>query len=271
MNKSAFTFDYVCVTPDCQIGWHAHPLWELSLVIYGAGSRIIGNLTEPIVEGEIILIPPNIPHVWQFDQSYTNTEGNIANISIFFETTTLDNLSVVIPEFACSIYKIKSLTEAVNIKGEAHDEVYKLLMAMRELPDAARTPRMLELLRLIADARNCVSVGSNNTLSRSEQRLEKVRAFCHCNYGREISLDEIAAHVGMNKSAFCTFMRRHAGMSMSEFVNDIRLRRATEMLRHTDKSIAEIAYDTGFANVTYFNRLFRNKYNCTPKSVRLLS
>ena len=57
-------------------------------------------------------------------------------------------------------------------------------------------------------------------------------------------------------------------MSFSEFVNHIRLQKAKEMLYNTDKTIAEIAYDTGFTTVTYFNRLFRRTFKCTPKSMR---
>lgn len=57
-------FDDVCLTPDRQIGRHSHPQWELSHVICGAGTRTIGDLTEPMTENEIILIPPNIPHEW---------------------------------------------------------------------------------------------------------------------------------------------------------------------------------------------------------------
>lgn len=269
MNKLAFTFDDVCVTPDCQIGCHSHPRWELSLVICGAGQRTIGDVTEPITDGEIILIPPDIPHVWQFDSSHINADGNIANISIFFETATLDSLSIIIPEFGGVVDKLKSLTEALNIKGKAYQKAYKLLMSMRGASAAGRVPGMIELLQTAADAENFISVGRNNTLSRMEQRLEKVRIFCSCNHAREISLGEMAAHVGMNKSAFCTFMRRHTGMSLTEFVNDIRLRKALEILCHSDKNIADIAYDVGFTNVTYFNRLFRKKYNRTPKSVRI--
>lgn len=207
-------------------------------------------------------------HLYIFDPSHADTAGKIANITILFETATLDKLAFAIPEINSAISKFKSLSEAISLCGEAHRKVYDLMLAMREITPDARVPKMIEVLQVIADADKCISAGRNNTLSRAELRLEHVRVFCHCNYAREITLEEIAAYVGMNKSAFCTFMRRHAGKSLSEFVNDIRLKRAMEMLRHTDKNISDIAYDTGFANVTYFNRLFRNKYNRTPKSVR---
>ncbi len=261
-------FDDVCVSPDHQIGKHSHPQWELSYVICGAGMRTIGDLTEPMNEGEIILIPPNIPHIWQFVPNHTDANGNIANLTVFFETVTLDRLTLAFPETIGVINKLKSHTEALCLGGEAYNKVYDLMMAMRVITPDARVPKMIEILLTIADVDNHISAGKSNTLSRAKQRIERVRTFCNCNYAREISLKEIASHVGMNKSAFCTFMRRHTGKSFSEFVNDIRLGRAMEMLRYTDKNIADIAYDTGFANVSYFNRLFRNKFNCTPKSVR---
>lgn len=268
MNKIAFTFDDVSVTPDCQIGKHSHQRWELSHIICGKGSRTIGDLTEPMTEGEIILVPPGLSHCWNFDPHHTDDSGKIANITILFETSTLDGLLLIIPELESAINKIKSLTAAVKFTDNAYRRLHELLMAMRGATPAARVPRMIELLQVIADAENNVNAGHSNTLSRTEQRLENVRTFCYCNFTREITLEEMAAYAGMNKSAFCTFMRRHAGATLSEFVNNIRLEKALEMLRHTDKTIATIAYDSGFSNVTYFNRLFRRKYNTTPKSLR---
>lgn len=95
--------------------------------------------------------------------------------------------------------------------------------------------------------------------------MERIRVFCSCNYSRDITLDEIAAYAGMNKSAFCTFMRRHCGKSFSEYVNGYRLEKALERLRHTDDNIAEIAYDIGFANVTYFNVCLSRGLALRPK------
>lgn len=142
-------------------------------------------------------------------------------------------------------------------------------MKMRGITAEGRLPKTIELLLTIADTDNSLPVGRNNTLNRTERRLEKVRIFCSCNYAREITLDKMAAYIGMSKSSFCTFMCRHTGMSLTEFVNEIRLERAMDMLLHTDKSITAIAYDVGYANVTYFNRLFRDRYKCTPTSIRI--
>ncbi len=268
MKVVAFTFDDVKISPDRQIGIHFHRQWELSYVMCGGGVRTIGDMTETITEGEIILIPPNIPHEWHFDHMKTDSDGNINNISVFFGTETLEKLSMVIPEFTEVFNRISALTVAVRYSGRTYRKILELLLAMRDKPAHLRLPQMIELLLAITDTNSCKQVGRNTNLSRIEQRLENVRVYCRCNYIRNISLGEISKEIGMNKSSFCTFMRRHAGMSLTEFVNGIRLEKAKEMLYNTDIAIASVAYDVGFSNVTYFNRLFRKKYNCNPKMMR---
>ena len=141
-------------------------------------------------------------------------------------------------------------------------------MAMRSKRSQARLPHMLTLLTIIADTDNSRVVGHNVTLNRSEQRLEKIRTFCACNYARNIPLAEVAAYAGMNKSAFCTFMKRHTGTTFSDYMNTHRLKIALDRLRHTDDNISDIAYSVGFSNVSYFNRLFKSKYSRTPASLR---
>ena len=268
MNSPAFVFDDVRIPPSRQIGMHSAPVWELSCVLYGAGTRTIGDLTEPIRQGEIILIPPEIPHVWRFDPAVTDADGNIANISVFFEPLILDSMLRLFPEMSATLEKIRSQTQAISYSGEAQSEIMELLLSMRGLSPEHRFPLMMKLLTAISDTSESRCAGRNNTLSRTAQRLEKVRVYCVCNYARPITLEEISAHVGMNKSAFCTFMRRHAGISLSEYVNALRLTRAMEKLSHSDSTIAEIALDCGFQNVTYFNRLFRTRYGRTPRAAR---
>ena len=268
MNDQAFVFDDVRISPDRQIDRHSHHQWELSHVIRGSGIRTIGDQSEPIAEGEVILIPPDIPHVWNFDSDTVDDDGCIANISVFFEPRLLDGISDLFPEMKETIDRIRLQNEAKSYSGKTLDKIVGLLYSMRGHTASHRLPSMLQLMILITDTDNCHGVGRNNVLNRSDQRLESIRTFCACNYAREISLDEIAAYAGMNKSAFCTFMKRHSGQTFSEYINNHRLARAKERIEHSDDNISDIAYAVGFGNVTYFNRLFRTRYGITPKSVR---
>lgn len=268
MNNPAFIFDDVCLIPDRQIGMHSHARWELSYVVCGAGMRTIGTLSEPFSCDEIVLIPPSIPHVWRFDESVTDASGNIANISVFFDASVIASMVTLFPEMAEPLGKLLSLDRAMAFTGEPFRTVRDLLLSMRGATPENRFPKMMELLIAISDTSAGTCAGLNNAMTRAEQRLEKVRVYCACNYASPITLDELSRHVGMNKSAFCNFMRHSAGMTLSEYVNNMRLDRAREKLLHSDLSIGEIATDCGFRNVTYFDRLFRARFGCTPRSIR---
>lgn len=268
MQQLAFTYDYVCVKPEHQIGYHSQPTWELAYIICGAGRRTIGDKSAPIAEGEIILIPPGIPHGWNFDSEATDPDGNISNITVFFAPILLDGIEMLFPETKTWVNHLRSMTDAMEYAGETHKRLSRLLSDMRYLRPESRLPKMLEMLELISKSDNGRPIGINTALDKTERRLEKIRVFCSCNYAREIKLDEIASHTGMNKSAFCRFMRRNAGKSFSQYLNDFRLERAVERLLHSDDGIAETAYSVGFSNVTYFNRLFKSHYGFSPKNIR---
>lgn len=268
MESNAFLYDDVRISPELQIGMHSHSRWELSYVEYGSGTRTIGELTEKFTAEEIILIPPDIPHVWRFKPGVTDARGNIANISVFFNSGILSAMLSIFPEIKESLARLQSLQQAVSYVGETHRKIQRLLLAMRGMTPEKRLPKMIELLIAASDTAAGIYAGRNNILTHGELRLEKVRIYCACNYSRPVTLDEMSRYVGMNKSAFCTFMRHNAGMTFSDYLNNMRLERACDKLTHTDLGIAEIATDCGFQNVTYFNRLFRKKYGCTPTYFR---
>lgn len=269
MNKCAFIFDDVRLSPDRQIGLHSYNNWELSYVLTGSGTRTIGEHTEPFRSGEIILIPPNIPHVWRFTPDDTDADGYIANISVYFDTPALESLGILIPELSGVMGRIEQLDHAVSYTGEKLNAIQQLMFSMRGKTPVDRVPLMMELLIEISDVADSIYAGKRSCLTRTERRLEAIRVYCACNYSRQITLDEISRHVGMNKSAFCTFMRNNTDSSFSEYLNDIRLEKARTMLFNTDHSISGIAVDCGFQNVTYFNRLFKKRFNLTPKEIRI--
>ena len=85
---------------------------------------------------------------------------------------------------------------------------------------------------------------------------------------QKISLDEIAAYAGMNKTYFCLFFKKHYGMSFTDYLNQKRMEMASAMLLKPDASIAEVAVACGYPTVTYFNRIFRKYKGVTPTEFR---
>jgi AraC family cel operon transcriptional repressor len=63
-------------------------------------------------------------------------------------------------------------------------------------------------------------------------------------------------------------MKKYYGVSVSEYVNGLRLNYIANMLRHSDRNILDIVYESGFNNVSWANNCFYKKYGCTMSVYR---
>lgn len=75
-------------------------------------------------------------------------------------------------------------------------------------------------------------------------------------------------HVGMNRSAFCTFFRREMGESYMAYLNRYRLKIARQMIEQTDNNISSICWRCGFNDLGYFDRVFRSEFGISPSECR---
>jgi AraC-like DNA-binding protein len=88
----------------------------------------------------------------------------------------------------------------------------------------------------------------------------------------ELDLDGVAARIGANREKISDILKMELGMTFNRYVNKLRLTEAARLLKEkTGEPIAEIAYSVGYANVSYFNKLFKEEYGCTPKAFRTLA
>ena len=88
------------------------------------------------------------------------------------------------------------------------------------------------------------------------------------HYIHTIFLDDIAAEVGMNRSAFCSYFKRCKGMTFSQYVTQYRLNTACELLKHSQKQVSEICFTVGFNDLPHFVRVFTNTLGMSPSKYR---
>jgi AraC-like DNA-binding protein len=87
----------------------------------------------------------------------------------------------------------------------------------------------------------------------------------------ELSIEQAAATLGINRSKINDILRDELGLTFSTYLNKLRLTEAARLLsENRDANISEIAYSVGYNNVTYFNKLFKTEYSCTPKTFKSL-
>ena len=107
-----------------------------------------------------------------------------------------------------------------------------------------------------------------HTRSKSLDHLKAILKYVETNFQEKISVPDAAGICGFSKSHFMKFFKSHMGVSFTEYLNDYRLTIAARLLLSSSDTIGNIAADTGFDNLSYFNRIFKKKYHCTPSEFR---
>ncbi|HVZ55667.1 MAG TPA: AraC family transcriptional regulator, partial [Chitinophagaceae bacterium] len=88
------------------------------------------------------------------------------------------------------------------------------------------------------------------------------------NFDKPITLKDVARLANMSEASFSRFFRQRTGVTFIDSLTEIRLGHASRILIDTTQSIAEVAYNCGFNNISNFNRIFKKKKGCTPKEFR---
>lgn len=102
------------------------------------------------------------------------------------------------------------------------------------------------------------------------KKIESVVYYIEANFKSPITLEKIGSLVKYNKYTICHSFKTVTGSTIFEYINFLRVHYAVEKLKETKNSILEIATDCGFSSPTYFNRVFKSFFGCSPSNYRKL-
>lgn len=128
------------------------------------------------------------------------------------------------------------------------------------------------VLEILADLVEHFSSPASETLSVSAYnnlaRMEQISQYVENHHQEQITLQDAADELGLNKAYFCRFFKENMGVSFVRYVNQVRIDHIYQDLIHTDDSIQEIMERHGFYNQKLFYQMFKEIYNCTPGKLR---
>ncbi len=253
---------------------HNHPEYELNLVMNMSGTRIVGDNTERYYEYDLVLLGPYLYHKWDGDEDRQESGEDYRVITIQFAPDLFDVQLLQKQPF----YKIRKLLEqsarGICFQGQTLTRAIEKLLQIADLEGFGRVLAFLDLLSILSDSKDVKYLASEgfdsaSLLKSDSKRLQSAYGYIIRNFtDSSLKIREVAKLLNMSDSAFSHFFRKYTNKSFTQFLIDMRIGYACKLLLDTDDPVSQIAFLSGFNNMTNFNRLFKKYRECTPMAYR---
>lgn len=254
--------------------WHFHPEVELIYIHKGRGTRFIGTDVHRFEPGELFLFGSNLAHMWRCDPEYFLESSKLkAEVSIvYFHHDFLGDKFFNIPE----LKSIESLLEkaklGIKITGNTKVRVKELMGRLHSTTGLERIITLLTILEKMATSKEKQFINPvyhEVKIEKSEaSRLNKVFQYVSDNFQRKITLCEIASIANLSAKAFCRYFKSKTRKTFYDFLLEVRVAHACNLLLEKDMTIYEVCYDSGFNNLSNFNRYFKKITHKTPTNYK---
>ena len=258
--------------PEFEPYWHFHPEFELTFIISGSGKRIVGDSVEPFQEGDLVLLGSDLPHTWN-SENFNNTNESCKAVVFQFSYKMLSDILNEFPEFEGIRRLLNIARRGIYFHGEQALEAGNKMLRLSKSNGLEMLTRFWLILDDLSKAANYRLLASFNyvpSLNKyNVERINTVFTYVSGHFAENIPLQKVADIVHMTQTSFCRFFKLITGETFTEYLNNFRISRACIMLTaHQDKSILQVAFDSGFKSSTHFNRMFLLKKGCSPSDFR---
>lgn len=253
--------------------FHFHDSYELIYIAKSFGKLYSANKIVNFNEGEVYLLGSGFAHCFHNDKSFIQSGKTAHAIVAFFKEDFLGKDFFNKGELA----KIKDMLNksgyGIKITG-THENVKSAFHGMTTSKGMDTLMILLDLLNKLSNLpKENLYIINSSTIKPSlnfndSGKLDVVVKYVVENFKKNLDNKEAASLACLNEAAFCRYFKRRTEKTFSQFVNYVRISHATSLLLKEEMSIANICFECGFNNISYFNRQFKEIIGQTPLEYR---
>lgn len=227
---------------------HRHDFYELEYVIEGEGACEINGKSFLLKKGDVSFVTPMDFH------SYTGGEM-FKTVTVHFQLEALaKELSILSGIEACVINSNNEMREMfimLPLENESSEHRYLALKNIIELI-------VIMFLRV------------NRCERKSDMPRDIIEAvgYINRNFTKRLDLKSISEKCNYSTAYFSRQFKKYTGMGFVEYLTDVRVSHAKNILMNNDVSVTQLSYECGFGSIRSLNRAFFNKYGCSPKEYK---
>lgn len=269
-DNSFASLQYTLSRFDCP--YHYHPEIELTLILAGRGQRLVGDHLAPFAAGDLVLMGSELPHSYFHPPDFDDGPEGASSIVILFLPEMMGGLFSNAPELRAVGRLLQKSHRGLTFSNETRLRVTALMHEIIATPGLPKLLLLLQALHILASDRRAKPLTGEDFHpafnQKQARRIERVSTWMTSHFCEPITLEQAAQVANLTPTAFSRFFRRATNRPFIRFLNELRIRHACRLLLETEKSIAEIAFESGFENLSNFNRHFQHLLAMTPRQYR---
>ncbi len=252
---------------------HWHNEIEILIVKEGEFNLQINSEFYSCKKGDIVFINSGELHYFSAKENTFSAWTSLVFDMNHLNSNVVDSCSInFISPIINKEFKLPTL---INSNDSIHKDLSLLLLRLIEVYNNEYYGFELEIKGLMLTFFSILFRGNlidkNININSDENKVYKIKNvlnYIENNYNNEISVATLANICHYNDQHFIRFFKKYTGKTCTQFIKNYRLEKAMELIKNSDYPITQISLDTGFPNVSYFIKSFKEKYNVTPKEFR---
>ncbi|CAM3719705.1 AraC family transcriptional regulator [Marinicrinis lubricantis] len=275
-NGHSIYINYFCESSKPHL--HVHDFIEISYVASGSGIHILGDQTYEVQKGDLFLINYNIPHEFRSLDSPSASPLKVYNCVFkpdFIDVNLIDyrDFSDVIQYLSFrSVFSLPSnrIDDVKILGGEnyAIEAIYKKMLEEFTNEEEGYIELLrVYLIELLIHIFRSLKKSSNNdsgTISHHAELIDRSIEYLKANYSVGTKLADLASQSFLSPTYYCKLFKDYTGMTVSEYIQKLRVEEACHLLQHTNDKIIVIAQTVGYKDIKHFNEVFKKITGMTP-------
>lgn len=248
---------------------HYHPEIEITSIVQSRGTCVVGDYIGNFKEGDLFLIGENLQHMFTNTfKAKGNAEAEVLQFSRDFSNGFLD----ATPELLAFTRLLDQARFGILFDRKTALRAVDMLVRIRQASSLDRIRGFMDLIDCLVNAQECTVLASpgyvGDSNAQDSLRMQIALRYILENFSDEISHQALAAKVHLAPASFCRLFKKLTSKTCTSFINEIRLGHACRLLMEGESSVTEIAYASGFKNLSNFNRRFKERYHLSPRQYR---
>ncbi len=254
--------------------WHFHEEHQITYVIKGSGTRFVGDHIETFCSGDLVLVAGNLPHYWRSDEKYYlgDPSYHVDRLIIQFPNDFMRFALSNYPEFLHINHLMQKAMRGIRFLPPGSDMLGNMLLKLKSVKGFRQVMQFVEILNQMATAKDTELLSSENYQAGKDEltddRLKKIIRYLTSNYCRTVSHSELADVASMHRVSLCRYFKEKTGKNISTYINELRVGFACKLLQEGTLQISQVCFESGFNNISNFNRHFKRITDMTPKQYK---